>query len=942
MDSLENSQRVRAVIWKLGRCILLVLALVAWSTDSSIAARRCVKAAGLVNAFPYSYLDTSREPAGIYVNLAKEIAAKADWELEIRLMPYASATEALRAGEVDLLLSVLTGDARAWDFALSEAHSVMEMSFFSSHHRETSSASPRSTPSSLRVGIHELISDMETLKSLPGMSQIMVADAEWLFTLLSRQALDVALCPREMGLRYTREPEFSNITLQPQPILSRNVCFAVRPDTPHLLAELNEGMLRLKNTGKYYPLLGMPSNSPAHTDEQGGIPLSQFVFPLAFTLIVLTGYGIMEGRRKALGKAMLWIVLAVCLAVEVAFVGVSHLQEREAAVKRVKEKLRTVAELNAMLVVRRIERAKTGVQAILSDPMLLSFVEAASGLADGSRPAPDDQVGNETIYALRRRLEGLTIGWSRSEAFLASTSGLVLLSTNPVHDGVKIEGSPHILLAGFRPVGEVYIALSQPSREEGASIEIYMPLGGGPMPSKGEPSMCVAVLRVFLEEFLYPYPRESFDMGNSGETLLFRKDADHYASINSARLVPDTTLSFAMHARLSGDMGEAIESALQGKAGVGRARDYRDVPVIFAYYPVSQPISGITWAMIVKQDESEALAPVNRSLKQNVVLVVSYAFAVSLLGLLFTRSISRRIRSLGDLTKKITDGNLNIEPRVDGNDDISRLAQSLKAMSDSLKKRLSLAEHLSGLGRLSAGMAHEVRTPLTSLNVILQSLEMQLDLDEDQREDFLVMRKEIARLNDLVTRYLSFARPPEPNFRILELNGLLENIRTLLDAGTENEGIHILLDLREGPLVILGDEAQLNQVFLNLAVNAVEAMPDGGILTIASRRVKMPWPPPSDVGTADDEPPVCRTFIEVSISDTGQGIPEKDRFAIFDPFFTTKEGGTGLGLAIAWSIVEQHLGKLLVESNAGNGCTFKVVFPLAEEIQVEENSDRRR
>ena len=941
MAPLENRQDVQAVIWKICRCILFVVAIVAWSTGSSIAAQRCVKAAGLVNAFPYSYLDESGEPAGIYINLVREIAAGADWELEVRLMQYVPAMEALRTGQVDLILSVPAGDARAWDFALSEAHSVMEMSFFSSPHREASSVPSRSTPSGLRVGVHELIADMETLKSLPGMSQIIVGDAEWLFTLLGRQSLDVALCPREMGLRYTREPNFSNITLQPQPILSRNVCFAVRPDAPRLLAELNEGMLRLKNTGKYYPLLGKPSNSPEET-EHGGIPLSQFVFPLVFTLIVLTGYAVMERRRKALGKAMLWIVLALCLAVEVAFVGVSHLQEREAAIKRVKEKLRTVAELNAMLVIRRIERAKTGVQTILSDPMLLGFVEAASGMAGGSRTALDDQVGNETIYALRRRLEGLTIGWSRSEAYLVNTSGLVLLSTNPVHDGVKIDGSPHIMQAGLCRMGEVYIALLQPSIEESASIEIYMPLGGGSLLSDGKPSTCVAVMRVFLEEFFYPYPRASFDMGYSGETLLFRKDDDHYVSMNSARLVPDTTLSFPVRAGLSGDMGEAIESALQGKAGVSRARDYRDVPVIFAYYPVPQPISGITWAMIVKQDESEALAPVNRSLRQNVFLVVSYALAVSLLGLLCARSINRRIRSLGEMTRKITDGNLDIELRVDGNDDISRLAQSLKTMSDSLKKRLSFAEHLSGLGRLSAGMAHEVRTPLTSINVILQSLEMQLDLDDDQKEDFLIMRKEIGRLNDLVTRYLSFARPPEPNLRLLELNGLLENIKALLDAGTENQDIRILRDLWDGPLQILGDDAQLNQVFLNLCVNAVEAMPDGGALTIASRRVKIPWPPPLDADAIDDDPPAHRTFVEVSISDTGQGIPEEDRFAIFDPFFTTKEGGTGLGLAIAWSIVEQHLGKLLVESSVGSGCTFKVVFPLAEEIQIEENSDRRR
>lgn len=931
----------RPLIKRLCWWALLAFVLLAGTTGRSTAGQRTVVAVGLVDAYPYSYLDKAGKPAGIYVDLARAIAAEADWQLEVKLMEWAPALEALGKGEVDLHLSVLAGDVRAWEFTTSEAHSVMEISFFTFTSAGAAAPSSALNEPGAKVGVHELIADMETLKALPVMSQMVAGRADGLFALLEKRNVEAVLCPRETGLRQIQEARLSHIALQPQPTLSRNVCFAARREQSQLLTELNEELRRLKETGRYYQLAGRPFSPPERSDP-AGITLSHVVLPLVFTLIVLVGYAIMERRREALGRTSLWVVLGACLAMEVTFVGMSHLQERDAAVTRVREQLQTVAELNGMLVMRRIERARASVESILSDPLLLAFGEAALGANGRSDQPLDDQVGDEAVYALRTRLEGLTRGWTRSEAFLRNPFGLVLLSTNPIHDGTTVDSSAYLQPANAFRGGGFTVDLYRPSSGDGAGIEFTMPLGGDTLSADLKETVIVAVLRIILEEFLYPFPRDLPDMGATGEVLLFRKDGDQYLCVNNARLVPNTSLRLTLDGNLRSSLGEVVGSALEGRAGVTTVRDYRDIQVICAYYPIIQPVSGLAWAMLVKRDEAEALAPVNQSLKEDVVLVVSYALAIALLGTLRTRSMSRRIKSLDEMTRKITNGNLDIEPPPAGDDDISRLAQSLKAMSDSVKKRLSLAEHLSGLGRLSAGMAHEVRTPLTSIKVILQSLEMQLELDEDQKEDFLVMQKEIARLNDLVTRYLSFAKPPELNLRPLDLNGLLENIETLLQARIEGrEDVQIWLELSEAPLEILGDEAQLSQVFLNLCVNAVDAMPDGGILTITSRRVAGHWPPPlsPEADPLGNQSLAYHDFIEATITDTGQGVPEKDRLAIFDPFFTTKEKGTGLGLAIAWSIVERHSGKLLVEGGAGGGCTFKVIFPVLGEGENEKNPD---
>jgi len=241
-----------------------------------------------------------------------------------------------------------------------------------------------------------------------------------------------------------------------------------------------------------------------------------------------------------------------------------------------------------------------------------------------------------------------------------------------------------------------------------------------------------------------------------------------------------------------------------------------------------------------------------------------------------------------------------------------------------LREQLIRSEKMAALGQLSAGIAHEIRTPLTSIKIFIQSLEKEIDLDSDRKEDFKIIKKEIDRINENVIRFLNFARPQDPQLQEVNINALVMETLTLLAAKIKNVGIQLNISLPEDSPPVEGDPKQLSQVFLNLLLNAIEAMPHGGLLTIRSTSKVIPH-------TQDE-------MIQLLIQDTGCGIPEKDRPYLFDPFFTTKDAGTGLGLSIVYSIVQKHNGQIEVESETGKGSSFIVSLPAHKEDRWKQSS----
>jgi signal transduction histidine kinase len=235
------------------------------------------------------------------------------------------------------------------------------------------------------------------------------------------------------------------------------------------------------------------------------------------------------------------------------------------------------------------------------------------------------------------------------------------------------------------------------------------------------------------------------------------------------------------------------------------------------------------------------------------------------------------------------------------------------------KSRVIAAHHekLASLGTLAAGVAHEIRNPLTAINVRVHGLKKTLAAGTSDHEDVTVIDEEIRRLDRIVRDFLDFARPSEPRLVTLAVETLFHRVQSLLAPQWNNTAIRLKVE-PPAAVAIRVDPHQLEQVLINLVRNAAESIEGDGDITLRARA--------DTTRLAGRATPT----VIVEVTDTGKGIPPEVQKRIFDPFFTTKESGTGLGLAIAASIVEKNGGVLQYRTQAGRGTTFSIVLPRAE------------
>jgi signal transduction histidine kinase/iron only hydrogenase large subunit-like protein len=228
--------------------------------------------------------------------------------------------------------------------------------------------------------------------------------------------------------------------------------------------------------------------------------------------------------------------------------------------------------------------------------------------------------------------------------------------------------------------------------------------------------------------------------------------------------------------------------------------------------------------------------------------------------------------------------------------------------------QLIRTEKLASIGQLAAGVAHEINNPLGTILIYSHLIQKSLEPDDPKREDIALVISEANRAKDIVQGLLSFAREKKLRASEVNVNDILEEVLSLVVNQSLFHNIKIKKSFDQGPQTIVADETQLKQVFLNIILNAAQAMEGNGKLTIS---------------TIFD-----KKQIKIKIADTGPGIPPEVMGKLFSPFFTTKEKGTGLGLAISYGIIERHQGKIDVETDLGKGSTFVITLP----VSVSEES----
>ncbi|OGL42915.1 MAG: hypothetical protein A2W05_03455, partial [Candidatus Schekmanbacteria bacterium RBG_16_38_10] len=297
-----------------------------------------------------------------------------------------------------------------------------------------------------------------------------------------------------------------------------------------------------------------------------------------------------------------------------------------------------------------------------------------------------------------------------------------------------------------------------------------------------------------------------------------------------------------------------------------------------------------------------------------LALIISYFLASGILKPINRLVYASKLLAKGDLTQRV---------KLTSKDEIGELAEAFNFMASSIKERDDLlkartqqkiqeSERLASLGRLAAGVAHEINNPLGAILIYSNLLLEESELHDPGRENLKKVVRETIRCKEIVKGLLDFARKTEPKKELTNINNILERVLSLVEKQTLFQNIKITKKLHPHLPMAMIDITQIQQVFMNIILNAAEAIQGKGSLTIGTQLLE------------------DRRFIELEFTDTGCGIPQENMKKLFEPFFTTKEeaNGIGLGLAISYGIIKNHGGNIEVKSQVGKGTTFIIKLPV--------------
>jgi signal transduction histidine kinase len=287
------------------------------------------------------------------------------------------------------------------------------------------------------------------------------------------------------------------------------------------------------------------------------------------------------------------------------------------------------------------------------------------------------------------------------------------------------------------------------------------------------------------------------------------------------------------------------------------------------------------------------------------------------LALLIARSISKPIMQLANASNDLANGNINVDVDTPQCSELKTLTESFRNIQRGLlefKEEKNRSEEVAITKNLAAGIAHEIKNPINTVGLIADYIQTNLSPDDpEKRYEFYKlsenMKNELKRINRIVEGFLRLTKPEVYHFQKENINQIIEESISALEPEIVKQGIKLSLNLNDELPLMEVDRDKLNQVFSNLIINAVEAMPRGGELKIVTENTK-------------------ENRIRIEITDTGIGIPQEDKSKIFSPYYSTKKQGFGLGLSLIHSILQKHKAKINVKSAKGEGACFEILLPV--------------
>lgn len=411
----------------------------------------------------------------------------------------------------------------------------------------------------------------------------------------------------------------------------------------------------------------------------------------------------------------------------------------------------------------------------------------------------------------------------------------------------------------------------------------------------------IVVFEANADEMIRPILRAGDSLGARGEAMLVNCEAQNLCRLRHP--LADGSHPLPLTRKLT---GEPVVLAVSGKSGVIEALDYRGERVLAAYRWI-RVASDVGWGLVVKRDQAELYDDLYRGLRYD--LCTDFLGLVLVIGvtIVLARGLTGPLRVLSHTADAIAQGNRSVRAPVTTRDEVGALASQFNAMVDQLQTAEEARlrqERLVAIGQVTASVAHELRNPLGTIRLAFSLIARRLRGTMSELERPLeTIDRSITRCDTIVGELLDYTRCRELNLKPLEVDRWLDGVLAEQDGVP---GIEVHRDLGAG-VTLCADEERLRRCLVNLVMNACQAMPSGGILTISSRV---------------EENALC-----IDVRDTGCGISEEQRAKIFEPLYSTKSFGVGMGLPIVKQVVEQHGGQVRVESIPGHGTTFTMRLP---------------